>query len=78
MTKLQKQVLDFIKKFLAENGHSPSYSEIAAFMGVASKGSVHRIVCALSDRGFIQYRYGRARSIVVVNRDIVPPVKPGV
>lgn len=73
MTKLQKKVLDFIKAFWAEHGFAPSYSEIGAHMGLSSKGSVHRFVCALSDRGFIQYRYGRARSIVVVNRDIAPP-----
>ena len=76
MTKLQKKVFDFIKAFWDENGFSPSYSEIAAHMGLSSKGSVHRFVCALSDRGFIQYRYGRARSIVVVERAIAPPAKP--
>ena len=70
MTKLQKKVLDFIKAFWAENGFAPSYSEIGAHMGLSSKGSVHRLVAALSDRGFIEYRYGRARSITITNRPI--------
>ena len=76
MTKLQKKVLDFIKAFWAEHGYAPSYSEIGAHMGLSSKGSVHRFVCALSDRGFISYRYGRARSIIVLERTIAPPAKP--
>jgi repressor LexA len=76
MTKLQKKVLDFIKAFWAEHGYAPSYSEIGAHMGLSSKGSVHRFVCALSDRGFIKYRYGRARSIIVLERAIAPPAKP--
>jgi repressor LexA len=76
MTKLQKKVLDFIKAFWAEHGYAPSYSEIGAHMGLSSKGSVHRFVCALSDRGFIQYRYGRARSIIVLESAIAPPAKP--
>jgi repressor LexA len=74
MTKIQRQVYDFIKDFWAEHGFSPSYSEIAAHLGGTSKSNIHRLVCALSDRGFIEYRYGRARSITITNRPIATPV----
>jgi len=70
MTKLQRQLYDFVKQFTAEHGFSPSYSEISDHLGIKSKGGVHRLVTALSDRGFIEYRYGRARSIVVTDRRI--------
>jgi repressor LexA len=73
MTKIQKQVYDFIKAFWAEHGFSPSYSEIATHLGGTSKSNIHRLVTALSDRGFIEYRYGRARSITITNRPIAPP-----
>ena len=72
MTKIQRQAYDFIKAFWAEHGFAPSYAEIGKHMGNTSKSNVHRIVTALSDRGFIKYRYGRARSIVVTNRRIAP------
>jgi repressor LexA len=73
MTKLQRQLYDFVKEFLAQNGFSPSYSEISNHLGIKSKGGVHRLVTALSDRGFIEYRYGRARSITITNRPIAGP-----
>jgi repressor LexA len=74
MTKLQRKLYDFVKEFLDQHGFSPSYSEINDHLGIKSKGGVHRLVTALSDRGFIEYRYGRARSITITNRPIAPPV----
>ena len=73
MTKLQRKLYNFVKEFLAEHGFSPSYSEISDHLGIKSKGGVHRLVTALSDRGFIEYRYGRARSITITARPIEPP-----
>lgn len=66
-TKRQQQALDFIfNYFAASGGISPSYSEIAAALGLKSKSQVHRLIGALADRGCIGHIPGRARSIVVL------------
>ena len=33
VTKRQKQVLDFVARFVEDNGYSPSYEEIARISG---------------------------------------------
>ncbi len=33
LTKKQKLVLDYIRRFIEEHGHAPSYEEIAQGMG---------------------------------------------
>lgn len=65
-TPRQKQVLDFIRVFVADKGHSPSYQEIAAEMGLASLATVHKHVNALRARGHIQFA-NMPRSITIQN-----------
>jgi SOS-response transcriptional repressor LexA len=36
-TQRQKEVLDYITRFLASHGHEPSYAQIARHFGVSSK-----------------------------------------
>lgn len=75
MTRIQKEVLDIIKEYWAKNGYCPSYDEIGLILGVSSRSNVHRVVKALADRGFIERRPGKSRSIVVVNRPIAGHVE---
>lgn len=66
LTPPQRQALTFIAGFTAKEGVSPSYSEIAAGLGRASKGNVHAIVRQLVERGAVRVGNGRARSIAIV------------
>ena len=67
LTHLQAQLLDFIKKYQAENnGVSPSFDEMRQEMGLASKSGVHRLMQALEERGHITRPYYRARCIQIV------------
>ena len=40
VTKRQKQVLDFVARFIEDNGYSPSYEEIARGLDLASLATV--------------------------------------
>lgn len=51
MTPQQARAYDFIRDELAAAGVAPSYQEIARYLGLASKGSAHRIVDRLIDEG---------------------------
>lgn len=67
MTPRQKQLLDFIKAYTAENdGVSPTFGEMKDAAGLASKSGVHRMVAALEAQRRIRRRAGRARTIEVV------------
>lgn len=39
-TQRQKEVLDYIVRFLASHGHEPSYAQIAGHFGVRSKATI--------------------------------------
>lgn len=66
MTQKQAQVLQFIKTFLAENGYSPSYQEIAISIGSSSLATAHKHVLGLKLRGYIEFGFNQKRSIIVL------------
>ena len=53
-TQRQKEVLDFITRFLAKHGHEPSYAQIARHFGVSSKATIAKHIGALEKRGLIK------------------------
>lgn len=63
LTQRQHDALVFVRRFIAERGHSPSYSEIADFLGLRSKSGVHRLIEGLVERGRITFAPGRPRSL---------------
>jgi repressor LexA len=65
MTPKQKKVLDFIKKFLKDNGYGPSQNEVAKATGVnQSTARVH--INQLIERGFLDQQPGKSRSLKVL------------
>lgn len=54
LTRRQSEVLDYIAKYVSENGFSPSYQEIMEHMGYSSKSRVHHVIKALVDRGYLK------------------------
>jgi len=62
ITPKQKQVLDFVNKFIVKNGYSPSLSEIARYLG-KSIGTIQHFVEELEIRGYLQRRENVARSL---------------
>ncbi|MBI4481425.1 MAG: transcriptional repressor LexA [Acidobacteria bacterium] len=67
LTKRQKEILEFIKAFVADQGYSPSLEEIGRHFGIASLNAVYKHLAALEERGFIRRSSNRARSIQIVS-----------
>ena len=65
LTENQSRLLRFIAENTTE-GVGPSYLEMMAFMGLKSKGNIHRLIVALEERGFIRRLAHRARAIEVI------------
>jgi len=54
LTSRQGEVLDFINRFVEENGYPPSHEEIQSEVGLSSKSHVHFYLKALEKEGYIQ------------------------
>lgn len=63
LTHKQRELLDFIGSYMATEGVGPSYEEMKAGVGLASKSGVHRLMDALEERGFLRRLPYRARAI---------------
>jgi repressor LexA len=63
LTKKQRMVLDYVRRFLAERGHAPSYEEIACGLGLSSGSTIHAHVENLKLKGYLTKRWNSNRSI---------------
>lgn len=68
ITKRQREILDWISRFVEENRYSPSYTEIAEGVGLKSVSTVSDHLHNLADRGFITIDFNRGRSITLVGK----------
>lgn len=70
LTPQQRQLLQFIKTYLAKNkGVGPSFDEMKDALGLKSKSGAHRLITALEERGLICRVHNRSRAIEIVERD---------
>jgi hypothetical protein len=71
LTRRQRETLDFICGFTLECGAAPTYTEIAAHLGLKTRHSAHRLVRRLEARGAVTRRRGQTRSLAPVLRNAV-------
>ena len=63
ITRRQRQVYDYIARFVQDKGYSPSFEEIGDGMGLNSLATVHKHISNLETKGLIKRGYNRSRSI---------------
>ncbi|HEY9199150.1 MAG TPA: transcriptional repressor LexA [Gammaproteobacteria bacterium] len=63
LTQLESRLLSFIQEFIRRHGAGPTMSEIAAGLGLQSRGTVHRYVQSLVDKGLLEHRPGSKRGL---------------
>lgn len=73
LTRRQADLLAFIKAHTEKHGISPSFYEMAAGIGTASKSTVFRLIEGLEERGSIKRFPNRARAIEIVEREPTLP-----
>ena len=72
LTRRQREILDFIRRFLEEHGYAPSLVEIGRAFSLSSPATVHKHLTALAARGAIRRSRGRRRFV-----DLVEPSGAG-
>ena len=66
ITRRQREVYDFISRFVAEHGYSPSFEEIGTGLELTSLATVHKHITNLEKKGLLTRDYNRSRSIDLV------------
>ena len=63
LTKKQKQILDYIKKFIEERGYSPSLEDIRRHFRFSSRSTAHYYIETLREKGYLNKLDYQARAI---------------
>ena len=66
LTRKQHQLLTYLIDYQAEKVITPSFDEMRAAIGLASKSGIHRLVSALEERGYIRKLANKARAIEIL------------
>ena len=63
LTRKQKDILEFIRHFIDDNGYAPSYREIAHYFELSSTGTVAEYISILESKGYLTKDAMEARAI---------------
>jgi len=63
LTKRQKEVLDFVKKFMDKKGYPPTLEEVGKKLKLSAVSTVHQHIATLIEKGFLQKSGHYARDI---------------
>lgn len=68
MTKRQKQLLDFLRGYIAQHGYAPTLEEIGQHFSLSSLATVHKHLQNLERKGLIRRLANRSRALEVTTR----------
>ena len=72
LTKRQREILDYLSEYSADNGYAPSFEEIAARFNYSSLATVHEHLSNLERKSYIKRKYNESRGIEILPSDIFP------
>jgi repressor LexA len=76
-TQRQKEILEYITRFLERHGYEPSYAQIARHFGVKSRATIAKHIAALEKRGLLTRAHedGFALNVKVDDTDALCEIK---
>lgn len=66
ITKRQKELLDYVRTYIAANGYAPTLEEIGRHFSLASLATVHKHLTNLERKGRIRRHANQSRALEVV------------
>ena len=66
LTDRQKEVLDYIKSYVASHGYPPAVREIGKALGLNSPATIQSHITALESKGYIKKTNSKYRSLEIV------------
>jgi repressor LexA len=76
LTKRQKEIFDFISRYLARHGYPPTVREIGKAVGLHSSSTVHAHLAKLESRGVLKRDPTKPRAIEVLVERAKRAVRP--
>src|SRR5687767_13829590 len=76
LTPKQKNILEFIEEFTAENGYAPSQAEIARNFNFKSLGTVQNYLVRLESHGFLRKTWNARRGTQIVRAQTTAEAVP--
>jgi repressor LexA len=65
ITRRQKELLDFIRRYIKRRGYAPSLAEMRVHLKLSSLATVHKHLRLLEEKGAIRRLPGRSRALEV-------------
>ena len=69
LTNRQKDVLDYIKSYVAKHGYPPAVREIGSGLGLNSPATIQSHITALETKGYIKKTNSKYRSLEIVGNN---------
>jgi len=66
MTRRQKEILDFLDRYIERKGYAPTIEETAEHFGLHSLATVHKHLTNLQKKGLIKRDWNRSRALELV------------
>jgi repressor LexA len=54
LAPVQRETLEYLRRFISENGYGPTLRDIASYIGVRSPSTAHFHLSRLEDKGFVE------------------------
>ena len=74
LTCRQKEILDFIKKYIVSNGYPPTVREIGTALNLSSPATIHSHLSNLESKGFIRKNEQKNRAIELLVKNEYEPI----
>lgn len=73
LTKRQREIYNYISKYIRKNGYAPTLVEIGEGVGISSLATVHKHLKNMEKKGVIQRTWNRVRAIELVSNQVHLP-----
>ena len=67
LTKRQREILDYLRDFIQQQGYAPSLEEIGRRFSLSSLATVHKHLTNLEEQGCIKRSWHRSRSVELLS-----------
>ncbi len=74
LTKRQRDVLNFIVRFISKNGYSPSLKDTAGFLGTENISTAQYFIQELENKGYLKKKSNISRGISTVSQKTTVPL----
>ncbi|MCL5797391.1 MAG: transcriptional repressor LexA [Patescibacteria group bacterium] len=69
LTQRQKQALDYITKYIQENGYSPALKDVASFLGTENLSTAQYFIEQLTQKGYLKRETYKNRGISPISHN---------